>query len=138
MPSSTRHISISRPLPKISAAAPISGCTTANENAVTAERPAAVATVTDKSSATCGNTGSIARVDRLAAKVASAMILRSGGSLCFSAAAGGTDVILGGPDRSPSPAHQTPSAFAPTPRTHAVAPYWGRPTAHDRDRDESR
>ena len=35
--------------------------------------------LTLKSSATCGNTGSSARADRLAANVASAMILRAGG-----------------------------------------------------------
>src|ERR1700694_1127199 len=51
----------------------------AKVKANTAAKLAAVAMVTPKSSATCGNTGSSARADRLAAKVASVMIFSAGG-----------------------------------------------------------
>src|SRR6202048_510325 len=78
-PTSTRHTTTSRALPNRSAAAPSTGCTIAKVKANTDAKPAAVAMVTPKSSATCGSTGSSARADRLAAKVASAMILRAGG-----------------------------------------------------------
>src|SRR6266404_6834682 len=78
-PSSTRQPIISRVLPNKSAAAPSTGCTIANVKANTAAKPAAVAMLTPNSSATCGNTGSSARAERLAAKVASAMMFRTGG-----------------------------------------------------------
>src|SRR6187401_1858152 len=52
----------------------------ANVKAKTAAKLAAVAMLTEKSSATCGNTGSSARADRAAEKVASAMILSAGGT----------------------------------------------------------
>src|SRR5882757_1401929 len=51
----------------------------AKVKANTAAKLAAVAMVTPKSSATCGNTGSSASADRLAAKVASVMIFSAGG-----------------------------------------------------------
>ena len=51
----------------------------AKVKAKTAAKLAAVAMLTEKSSATCGNTGSSARADRAAEKVASAMILSAGG-----------------------------------------------------------
>ena len=66
-------------MPNKSAAAPSTGCTMAKVKANTEANPAAVAMLTPKSLATCGSTGSSARVDRLAAKVASAMMLRTGG-----------------------------------------------------------
>src|SRR5260370_24358635 len=51
----------------------------AKVKANTAAKLAAVAMVMPKSSATCGNTGSSARADRLAAKVASVMMFSAGG-----------------------------------------------------------
>src|SRR6478752_8985267 len=51
----------------------------AKVKAKTEAKAAAVAIVTPKSSATCGSTGSSARADRLAANVASVMILSAGG-----------------------------------------------------------
>ena len=78
-PSSTRQTIISRALPNRSAVAPSTGWMMAKVKANTAAKPAAVAMLTPKSSATCGNTGSSARADRLAAKVASAMMLSAGG-----------------------------------------------------------
>src|SRR6476620_6735870 len=51
----------------------------AKVKAKTEAKAAAVAIVTPKSSATCGNTGSSARADRLAANVASVMMLSAGG-----------------------------------------------------------
>src|SRR6266852_2411393 len=51
----------------------------AKVKANTAAKLAAVAMVTPKSSAICGNTGSSARADRLAAKVASVMMFSAGG-----------------------------------------------------------
>src|SRR5258708_14984935 len=53
----------------------------AKVNANPDAKPAAVAMLTPKSSATCGKTGSRARAERLAAKVASAMMFRIGGML---------------------------------------------------------
>ena len=78
-PSSTRQTIISRALPNMSAAAPSTGWMMAKVKANAAEKLAAVAMLTPKSSATCGSTGSSARADRLAEKVASAMTLRAGG-----------------------------------------------------------
>src|SRR5437588_8638941 len=52
----------------------------AKVRAKTEAKAAAVAMLMSKSSATCGNTGSSARADRLAANVASVMILSAGGS----------------------------------------------------------
>src|SRR5882757_2687652 len=78
-PSSIRHTTISRALPNRSAAAPSTGWMIANVKAKTEAKAAAVAMLTPKSSATCGNTGSSARADRLAANVASVMMLSAGG-----------------------------------------------------------
>jgi len=78
-PSSTRQTIIRRALPNMSAMAPSTGWIMAKVKAKTAAKLAAVAMLTEKSSATCGNTGSSARADRLAEKVASAMILSAGG-----------------------------------------------------------
>src|ERR1700736_704734 len=52
----------------------------AKVNANPEAKPAAVAMLTPNSSATWGNTGSRARAERLAAKVASAMMFRIGGT----------------------------------------------------------
>src|SRR4051812_46320172 len=78
-PSSIRHTTISRALPNRSAAAPSTGWMIAKVKANTEAKLAAVAMLMPKSSATCGNTGSSARADRLAANVASVMILSAGG-----------------------------------------------------------
>src|SRR6185312_2701978 len=78
-PSSTRQTIISRALPNMSAMAPSTGWMMAKVKAKTAAKLAAVAMLTEKSSATCGSTGSSARADRAAEKVASAMILSAGG-----------------------------------------------------------
>src|ERR1700686_3017752 len=83
-PSSTRHRITRRVLPNISAAAPSTGWMIAKVKANTDAKPAAAAMLTLKSEATCGSTGSSARPDRLAAKVASATILRAGGRRCSS------------------------------------------------------
>jgi hypothetical protein len=82
-PSSTRQTITSRALPNMSAAAPSTGCTMAKVKANTEANPAAVAMLTLKSLATCGRIGSRARVVRLAAKVASAMMFRTGGIYLF-------------------------------------------------------
>jgi hypothetical protein len=73
IPSSIRQITISRDLPNRSAAAPRTGWMMAKVKANAAENPAAAAIVTPKSWATCGSTGSSARAERAAEKVASAM-----------------------------------------------------------------
>ena len=78
-PSSTRQTIISRALPNMSAMAPSTGWMMAKVKAKAAAKLAAVAMLTEKSAATCGNTGSSARADRAAEKVASAMILSAGG-----------------------------------------------------------
>ena len=127
-PSSTRHTIISRALPNISAAAPSTGWMIAKVKANTAAKPAAVAMLTPKSSATCGSTGSSARADRLAANVARAMILRAGGRRLDAVTATG---VLG----QRVELHQPSS---PALRIRAAAPCWARPTAHDPDRGGSR
>jgi len=78
-PNNARQAIISRALPNRSAAAPISGWMAAKVKAKTAAKLAAVAMLILKSSATCGRTGSSARAERLAAKVASVMILSAAG-----------------------------------------------------------
>ena len=130
-PSSTRHTIISRALPNRSAAAPSTGWMIAKVKAKTAAKLAAVAMLTPKSSATCGSTGSSARADRLAAKVASAMILSAGGRRLDGGHAHRVRRVLG----QRVERHQPSS---PALRTRAAAPCWARPTARDRDRDGSR
>src|SRR5215203_3013781 len=78
-PSSARQTTIRRALPNMSAKAPSAGWMMAKVKAKAAAKLAAVAMLTEKSSATCGNTGSSARADRAAEKVASAMTLSAGG-----------------------------------------------------------
>src|SRR5919206_1137539 len=78
-PSSASATIISRALPKTSAKAPSTGWMMAKVKAKAAAKLAAVAMLTEKSSATCGRTGSSARADRAAENVASAMILSAGG-----------------------------------------------------------
>jgi len=107
----------------------------AKVKANTDAKPAAAAMLTLKSEATCGSTGSSARPDRLAAKVASATILRAGGRRCSSGRnrVGGISALHS--FRASWRARRTPSASAPDLRTRAAAPCWDRPTAHGRDRD---
>ncbi len=66
----SRQPIISRVLPNRSAAAPMSGWMIEKVKANTAAKPAAVAMLTPKSSATCGSTGSSARAESAAAKLA--------------------------------------------------------------------
>ncbi|MGY3111076.1 hypothetical protein ACVWW7_007703 [Bradyrhizobium sp. LM6.9] len=72
-PSSARQPIISRVLPNRSAAAPTIGWMIEKVKANTAANPAAVAMLTPKSSATCGSTGSSARAESAAAKLAPEM-----------------------------------------------------------------
>ena len=137
-PSSTRHAIISRALPNRSAAAPTPAGSIAKVKANTEAKLAAVAMLTPNSSATCGSTGSSARADRLAAKVASAMMLIAGGMRsCGRVAVCGISASRSFRDPCYDfwQARRTPSASAAGLRTRAAAPCWDRRTAHGRDRD---
>ena len=133
-PSSTRHTIISRALPNMSATAPSTGWMMAKVKAKTAAKPAAVAMLTEKSSATCGSTGSSARPTGCRkGRERNDVERRRQAAGC-----GHGDPASARRFFVPWRARRTPSASSPALRTRAAAPCWGRRTARGRDRDGSR